>query len=84
MKQLIGEETMKKRHWQVRRHLTEVPDGQQRWNQAYQLLLSWTLATTKGEQAPTTDNVGEKGRDHHASSSLRSGLHAATDPDPND
>lgn len=70
---------MKKRHWHVQRHFIEVPDAQQRWDRAYQLLLSWTSS----RQAPTTDNVGEKGLDHHADCSLCSGFHPTTDSDAN-
>ena len=29
-------------HWRVRRQMTSSPDGQQRWDRAYQLLLRWT------------------------------------------
>lgn len=29
-------------HWRVRRQTTSSPDGQQRWDRAYQLLLRWT------------------------------------------
>ena len=32
-----------KRQWQVRRTTVEVPQGQQRWDQVYQLLLRWAL-----------------------------------------
>lgn len=74
---------MKKRHWQVKRHLMEMPDAQQRWDRAYQLLLSWTLSMTPSEQAPTTENVGEKGLDHHEDCSLRSCFHPTTDADAN-
>jgi hypothetical protein len=28
--------------WRVRRQTTSSPDGQQRWDRAYQLLLRWT------------------------------------------
>jgi hypothetical protein len=30
------------RHWNIRLQTTAVPDGQQRWDQAYQMLLEWT------------------------------------------
>lgn len=33
-----------KRHWQVRRQVTPHPDGQRRWDRAYQLLLQWEQA----------------------------------------
>jgi uncharacterized protein (UPF0548 family) len=35
-----------KRQWNIRRQTTALPDGQQRWDQAYQLLMEWTRCTT--------------------------------------
>lgn len=34
-----------KRHWQVRRQLQPTADVERRWDQAYQHLLGWTLAS---------------------------------------
>ena len=42
MKQALGEESLMKRPWRLRRQTTPSPSGQRRWNQAYQLLLEWT------------------------------------------
>jgi hypothetical protein len=28
--------------WHIRRQMTPLPDGQQRWDQAYQWLLEWS------------------------------------------
>lgn len=33
-----------KHHWQARRQLVERPDGQQRWDRAYEQLLRWVLS----------------------------------------
>jgi hypothetical protein len=33
---------MKTRQWQVQRQLHPCPEGHQRWDRAYQLLLFWT------------------------------------------
>ncbi len=33
-----------KRQWRLRRQTHACPDGQRRWNQAYQLLLEWTIS----------------------------------------
>ena len=30
-----------RRTWQVRREASEQPDGQDRWDRAYQLLIGW-------------------------------------------
>jgi hypothetical protein len=32
-----------KREWQVRRTVAEYPDGQPRWDYAYQFLLRWMM-----------------------------------------
>jgi hypothetical protein len=39
-----------KRGWRVRRAVVEHPDGQRRWDQAYQLLLRWTMAATPSQE----------------------------------
>lgn len=74
-KQFVKEDAMKKRQWHVQRQFIEVPDAQQRWDRAYQFLLSWTPSMTPARQAPATDNAGEKGLDHHEDCSLRSGFY---------
>jgi resolvase-like protein len=33
----------RKRQWTIQRHFTQIPQGQQRWDRAFQLILSWTL-----------------------------------------
>lgn len=40
MRSLIAEELMK-RQWNISRTTAALPNGQQRWDQAYQLLLQW-------------------------------------------
>ena len=37
-----------KRQWQVRRTTVPVPNGQQRWDRAYQLLLRWAMTSSPG------------------------------------
>ncbi len=60
-----------KRQWQTRRTAVATATGQQRWDQAYQLLLQW--ATTPSEAvAPSPTNREEAA---HA----RSGLPARLD-----
>ena len=41
---------MKARQWQVQRQLLPCPEGQQRWDRAYQLLLSWTQSNAQTQQ----------------------------------
>jgi uncharacterized protein (UPF0548 family) len=36
-----------KHHWQIRRQSVGYPDGQRRWDRAYQLLLGWNQDTTQ-------------------------------------
>lgn len=42
-----------KRQWQARRTAITAPDGRQRWDQAYQLLLRWAM-TAPSAAAETT------------------------------
>jgi hypothetical protein len=47
-----------KRQWCVRRQTTPYPDGQQRWDRVYQLLLQ--RAVTSGSPAPVGGNDQEE------------------------
>lgn len=60
------EETMERR-WRVRREAVERPDTRQRWDQAYQSILRWSL---ENEQAPSANGREE----YHESGGVRSGL----------
>jgi uncharacterized protein (UPF0548 family) len=66
-----------KQRWQIRRRLQAMPDGQQRWDRAYQALLRWTEPTTVLSVATSKR---EKGEVRHACSGVRPGLHAAASP----
>jgi uncharacterized protein (UPF0548 family) len=66
-----------RRQWQIRRHLVAMPDGQQRWDRAYQALLRWTEA---GTVLAVTTNEREKGAGRDARSGVCAGLHAAAGP----
>ena len=39
-----------KRSWTIRRRAQELPDGQRRWDQAYQHLLRWALSADLEEK----------------------------------
>jgi len=39
---LILEDLLMRRQWRLRRQTTPYPDGQQRWDRAYHLLLQWS------------------------------------------
>jgi uncharacterized protein (UPF0548 family) len=47
-----------KREWRVCRAVVEVPDGQRRWDYAYQFLLRWMMEQT-AEQQPRQENEHE-------------------------
>ncbi len=55
MSVLIREEAMK-RQWRTRRQVLPQPDGQRRWDRAYQLLLDWPTLSESAEAtvAPPT------------------------------
>ena len=50
-----------KYNWQIRRQSVAYPDGQRRWDRAYQFLLEWSQPTMQRvsiqqEMAPETQN----------------------------
>jgi uncharacterized protein (UPF0548 family) len=54
-----------KRQWRVRRQTCALPEGQRRWDRAYQTLLAWTAtrpsptgARLHGDERPMTDREG--------------------------
>jgi hypothetical protein len=67
-----------KRQWRIRRRVTERPDGRQRWDQAYQSILRWSLQV---ERASDPSANGKE--DYHAGSGIRAGfdLQAGQTPD---
>ena len=56
-----------KRDWRIRRELLATPDGQRRWDRAYQALLTWTCpggaAQTLGADGREGKEPGDAGRD---------------------
>ncbi len=64
----IREEVMK-HQWRIRRQTTEYPDGQRRWDRAYQQLLARSQeARTSGAEPQADQEVGRE------SSSVREGI----------
>ena len=59
-----------KRQWQTRRTAVATATGQQRWDQAYQLLLQW--ATTQPEVR--VPSLADRGEATDARSDLRPGV----------
>jgi hypothetical protein len=58
-----------KRRWHVRREAMERPDARQRWDQAYQHLLRWSL---ENEQARARRANGKE--EYHEGGGIRPGL----------
>ena len=55
-----------KRRWHLRREAIERPDARQRWDQAYQAILQWSL---ENEQALAPKANGKE--EYHEGSSVR-------------
>ncbi|MCL5996255.1 MAG: hypothetical protein M1546_09380 [Chloroflexi bacterium] len=69
-----------KRKWHVQRLTQAYPDGEQRWDRAYQYLLAWATAiqTTNPSDLPQAKEAFD------ANSSLRPSLDDQPSPSPND
>jgi hypothetical protein len=72
--------TRKVKHepWQIRREVAAQPDGQRRWDRAYQLLLTWTTPQPIVATAP----AGQEG--DHECGGLRAGVESETGPGRDD
>ena len=58
-----------KRQWRIRREARQRPDGRQRWDQAYQSILRWSLEV---ERAFDPSANGKEG--YHAGGGIRAGF----------
>lgn len=65
-----------KRQWRIRRQPVEFPEGQQRWDRAYQYVLQWTMPPSQ----PTPPLAQEV---DHECGGICTGVHATpgTSPD---
>jgi hypothetical protein len=73
------------RQWRIRRQASPHPDAQQRWDQAYQLLLQWTQPIAAVNELPIQPLTQQpEVCDDDLSSDLCSRFHAATDRIPDD
>jgi anti-sigma factor RsiW len=68
-----------RRQWRARREVTERPDARQRWDQAYQSILRWSL-----EAQRAFDPSANGKEEYHAGSGLRSGLDLQAGQAPDD
>jgi hypothetical protein len=64
--------------WQFHRSLVAAPDGQQRWDRAYQSLLAWSQRSALPLQRPEDQEARESQEVPHA----RSGVCARLDAEP--
>jgi hypothetical protein len=62
----------------VSRQLKEYPDGQQRWDRAYQYLLQWTLEA-ETNQASSSKLINKQEAKDVKDSNLYAGFHSKTD-----
>jgi hypothetical protein len=76
-----------KRSWRLRRQTSASPDGQRRWNHAYQLLLEWTIPNELLSVSVSTSHpalallpAGAYQEEDHAHRPVSSGLDSATSP----
>ncbi len=68
-----------KQEWMIHRQITPQPDGQRRWDLAYQSLLKWVQTAN-----PTSLPGQTKQEANHASSDLHPRIDPAAGADPDD
>ena len=73
-----------KRQWQARRATQPHPDGQRRWDQAYQHLLRWALENEAGRRESTATAQPQEVRHERARGDLRPGRDGEPDPGADD
>ena len=71
-----------KRDWHIRRELLATPDGQRRWDRAYQDLLTWARPDVVGLRPGSGARAGKERDD--AGGDLRAGVDAAAGAGAND
>jgi anti-sigma factor RsiW len=69
-----------KRRWHVRREAMERPDARQRWDQAYQAILQWSLENEHA-RAPRANDEEEE---YHEGGGIRPGLDLQAGQTPDD
>jgi hypothetical protein len=67
-----------KRQGTVRRQFQACPDGEQRWDRAYQFLLKWAMTAQPAVSAKLLSNPATLQEVDHAGSDLRPSIHAAS------
>lgn len=71
-----------KRSWTVRRTVQELPNGEQRWDRAYQLLLRWAQDATieRTAHAVTPSDLTQEVSDESSDLCTRVDTTAGSDP----
>ena len=75
----LGTEEMMKRWWRVHRQTVKRPDARQRWDQAYQAILQWSL---ENEQARVPRANDEE--EYHEGGGIPPGLDLPAGQAPDD
>jgi uncharacterized protein (UPF0548 family) len=68
-----------KRRWHVRREAMERPDGRQRWDQAYQAILQWSLENEQARALRANDE-----EEYHEGGGIRPSLDLSAGQTPDD
>ena len=64
-----------KRHWKKSRQFKPQPDGEQRWDRAYQYLLQWSQEMRPSRTINSGNDCGWMQEVDHEDSRVRKGLH---------
>jgi len=67
-----------KRQWTVHRQFKPYPDGEQRWDRAYQYLLQWAILATQEPVKTTVSDSPQNQEVDHADSRVCAGFHSPT------
>ena len=68
-----------KRQWIVHRQFKPCPDGEQRWDRAYQSLLQWAMLAMQEPVKTTVSDSPQNQEVDHADSRVWAGFHSPTD-----
>ncbi len=72
-----------KRQWRVRREAVERPDGRQRWDRAFQAILSWSLENEQA-RAPGANTSANGKEEYHEGGGIRTGFDLSAGQTPDD
>lgn len=67
-----------KRHWVVNRQYRPCPDGEGRWDRAYQYILQWATTVSDSSNVSSRDASAAEMDLNHANGSVCPSLHPTT------